>query len=462
MSLQLFETSGRQLAVTGTGAIKGEEIIGAEFVYGALGTCQSATLRTRSAPDHLGRSALWQFKLGTDDVFRGIVDTANDPPGELAQIGLLGPHRQTLGGLGEGMTGQVFGIPTSTTQAQPHEVWEEVLNKILQPYPNADYGERPDGVRVMGLAEFASPAEFAVDERAFRVTPLGVTFPDYVTDVVFDPGENWKKYTYKRNPPDFVVRRTAAASAKPTTVLQPYPVVWERKVYNMSSSLRQINNTIIADGVERSYAGNLAGTSPIREYGWYGADLPADNDEARAAPCKVRCPYTLTGLEHSPDATNFSDPLLTVTLLHGTSGAIGSFTAALKKEHVGMALTADFDVPKEIMAQGSGFKLEYNLDNFSTFQQVKLIVSPILTEYNREVPNTVGLEMPPGWTAPYVTEPRYEVRVPGWHIPPLRVSGLPGGRTQMAAGTTVVWNGKEASTLITTAAWPFSGQQRSG
>ncbi|AWN22474.1 hypothetical protein DKM44_03840 [Deinococcus irradiatisoli] len=76
-----------------------------------------------------------------------------------------------------------------------------------------------------------------------------------------------------------------------------------------------------------------------------------------------------------------------------------------------------------------------------------------------EIPNTPGLIYPDGWTAPFKVGPVYKIKLKGWHVPPFRIL-FPWGLIQYAAGAVVTWNKNEASTEITTAAWPYPGQKR--
>lgn len=284
--MHIWDTKGMQLTVEGGNAPAGDELISAEFSYGGGGTCQAGTVRPLGTYAQ-GRDTQWRFLLSGSPVFLGIPDNISDADGQLAQISLMAPHRPRLGGLGESLGG---------VQAEPHETLAAALERALGNSPAADIGIRPDGGEVTAVPWNGDAPELA--GLAYSVRYIGPTYPDAVTDAVFDPGEGWKKYVYKRDTPPYALRRTAQAKADPAILSEedrtvpvirsadPVPPLVNGEVTH------SYNNVIEADGVERTYAEvDSTATSILSDVGIFDFRIPHDTDERRHKRLRLRCPF---------------------------------------------------------------------------------------------------------------------------------------------------------------------------
>lgn len=467
-----FQGGAGRLELEGTGTPPGAEVIGATFTYGSLGTCQGGNLKLRHLPGVEGRRALWRAKLtdasGTGYVQAGIVDQPLQRAGELADVPLIAPHRQWVEAIGADLAGgqpfRVFGV--ATEGGNPFDSVQNNVNRLLDPYPLADYGVGPDLVTAIGLPGSGTPAEYTVDSRALGFTPLGVMVPDYVTDAVFDPGDEWDKHLYRREAPAFVLRRSAAVRADPAIITSQASLEWVRQAPPLgaqSLGYHTYASSIYADGVERTYDGNriAPGANDLLDYGAYRATLPADSGMRKTVDCTVSLPMTLNSNEPLENFTpGDTGPDITVKVRHVESGATSTFRFSLRNKDRALTQTARFVFPASVVQGGGTLEVEIVMSAQSTGRRSVMVFGPLTAALTEQTPNLAGVVMPPGWTAPFDTEPAYQFSLPGWHVPPIRVSGLPGGRTQMVVGSTVTWNRNECRTLLTTAAWPYPGQTR--
>lgn len=599
-----FQAGDGQLYADGVHAPAGEDIISASFVYGALGTCQGGSLKLAKQPDVVARRARWRFRLGDEYVHAGIVDQVNEAPGDLFDVPLIAPHRQHLDAYGAPSTSnaeglRVFGL--AMTEPQPHERLVDVLGRVMDVYPTAEYGIGPDLFAAVGLPEMATPVDLPIDDNVDTVKPMGYSFPNYVTDALFDPGEGWPKYTYHRDTPDHVLRRSATATADPAiitkqdTTIQAVrdttpvaPVVTEGVTHSF-------NNIIEADNVERTYAEvDSTATAILSDVGVWKFTTPADTQERRNRKVRIRCPFmmakmapypsfarvifeniqgvinlipggsgssiivgggsgatlnsTLSGLSNTATldevrakvqeqidfmngtlkttlnqtASTVSAAVLDITQLaqrvnelsSNTVDAQGNLTNiaqevqkiadklnslgtqtrdfnqtmvsprgtpkrgdikllvslylngevvstqshAMKETDAGLELAFTFEVDK--IEAGVACEVRYEMIEQDTGRSITITFRPIEVTVDYDTPNVEGVKMPDGWTTPFEVGPIYQFRVKGWHVPPLRITGLPGGVSQMAAGSVVTWHRGEASTLITTQSWPYAGQRR--
>lgn len=454
------------LSISGSGAPLASQIISATLTYGALGTCQGGTIKTARLPAVGARDNLWQVGMdGEGVVFAGVVDQATQAGGELADVPLLAPHRVTLEGLGETVGApynlRQFGVYAPYTQA--HERLLDVVTRVLDPSPTADYGVGPELVAAIGVPEQATPQVYTLDSNVLSIRSLGYGIPDYTTDALFDPGDGWQKYVYRRGGvPPYALRKTGQATAEQATVTQTTDLGWNYVAVGQNEyAAAYPANTIYADGGNREYRGplDLATTSPSFDVGRYWAVLGSNTPTRRARKLTIICPFTVTGLDKIAADKGATSPVLTIRLTHA-SGAVGAYTQALAASHVGLSLAANFEVPADLLSGGGEFRVDYQLGNFASNYSVHLAVQPIRSVLEVETPNTGNVVMPDGWYAPFAVGPVFELRLRGWHIPPFRIRGLPGGLEQMAAGATVTYNRQEVTTTITTMAWPYAGQRR--
>ena len=460
----ITNTRAAPLLIFGNVVPPSPALIHATLTYGALGTCQGASLKLAQTPSLGYHADLWTLGFAAGGAqFAGIVENAIPSPGSLTEVRLAAPHRATLDALGAQIgspyTLQTFGLPVTGVGAT--ERLSDVLTRILEPYPTADYGVGPELTAGIGLPNYGTPVTLQAGD-ALSVRPLGYAVADYVTDALFDPGEGWEKWTYKRNVDPYVPRRTAAATADPMIVERSNEWGWFRQDVQPGTLGPAVPiNSLYADGVQRRYSGHttLAQTGPHYQVGRYAVSIAANSIRRRNKTFVVSCPFTLTGLETIDPAKTIKSPELIVQMREDARGAVGSYTVALKPSHIGLQMTARFEVSTDVLKDGIGFTLDYLLDNDYSNQHVDLILHPTKAILTHDEPNFGAVAMPPGWTAPVATGPIYELTFAGWHKPPLMIAGLPPG-SQLAAGSVVEWNKNECKTTVTTMAWPYAGQRR--
>ncbi|WP_278911762.1 hypothetical protein [Deinococcus wulumuqiensis] len=475
--MHIWDTRGRQLSVAGYRAPAADALISAEFTYGGSGTCQGGTVRPVDTMSE-GRDAEWFFSLDSESVFRGIPDNISDGDGQLAQVSLLPPHRPRLGGLGESL---------GAVSAGEFETLAAALERELGNRPDADVGITPEGYEITGVP-FASGSYganiYTLDDRAYDVRYIGSTYPDAVTDAVFDPGEGWRKYKYQRMPPAYALRRTGQAKADPAIAELPASV-WLSGPIPTDDLLTPVGQSAVYS--------TFMGTPP-KGYTWqsslfprrFGAwrwtwDYPADTDVQRIRDVEItvavyvasvaeqrreftwnksgslsaqsgetlpdNAPATVTTFEASrDDGTTISLTLYLIrdgkrevlgapqVLMPRTTNSVGTFSSTFQvpEQFAGSRLEAEVAIK-----QTNGHRIEMQVQTAS----IKAV---------RQFPNTAGVQMPEGWDKPFRTPARLEFRLPGWHRPPFDVIWW-GGR-QPVASATVTWNRGECSTLITTGA----------
>lgn len=428
--MHIWETRWLQLSATGLQAPAADEIISAEFTYGGGGSCQSATIRPIDTASQ-GRDAEWLFSLSGTPVFRGIPDSISDSDGQLAQIGLMASHRPRLGALGAGLGG---------IQAGPYETLSTALERELGGLPAADIGIRPDGIEVAGVP--SGGEVYTLDERAYDLRHVGPTYPDAVTDAVFDAGEGWEKYVYQRHCPPYALRRAGQARADPVLIdAEDSPEV----VLHQDLSGGGVFATPIWDGQPRVYR-------------WFGATyriaVPPDDTTKKNVRYTLRFNISPTVLPvgHSVEvkaalfAVGAQLPSIKVQEIiwpEGEGGLVKGITFELTESDLKTGATLEFRV----------IGLTRHPDGDQNRDDVQVVFHPLLSRRTYKTPNVAAVKMPEGWGKPFRTEPRFEFRLIGWHLPPFVVAGLPGGgRTQAVASATVTWNKNECSTLITTEA----------
>lgn len=562
------------LLSSGFAAPPGEEIISTQVTYGALGTCQNATLRTAKAVQVANRMALWTLRMaGYGNLFAGIVDQPTSNAGDLSQITLMAPHRQYLDALGVNIGYpyplQSFGVPLGGG-VQDWEKMSEVLAKVLDAYPTADYGVGPDLEGGIGLPEYGSPVTLDVSQ-ALSVTQQGYSIPNYVTDAVFDPGDGWPKYTYKRDVLGYAPRVTGQATADPAIISQRKKLEWTRLKGPITITTNGIEflhrDTIQADSSTVTYAEQDSTTTWVAsDSGTFALSVPADTPAEHNVKLYIRCPFVMTKIEAWPPkppprvkpadggytmlyadnttvqtsgsgvvvastATNadlaaaINSLTSTVNNIASAVNQLGSSTTAvkavdaanaagdqlnkmqvtvnqtidtltqissdtytsrgtpkngelkvmtslfvgedpvpfstqshvLKEAEIGLALAFEFEIDN--LSKGAEIKVRYDLISQDTGKSITISFSPLEANLEYETPNLSAVKMPEGWEAPVSVGPVYEVKFRGWHIPPIRITGLPVG-SQMAAGSTVTHNRQEATTTVTTMAWPYAGQRR--
>lgn len=470
--MHIWNTKGMQLV----GA--DQEIISAECSYGGAGTCQSATVRPVNTTTS-GRNTLWVLDLvgagAFNRVFFGVPDAISDADGQLAQVSLMPLHRCALGGLGGSLAG-VFAAPTETLA--------DALQRVLGKYPDADIGLRPDGTEVAWVPSGGED----VTGMAYDVRYIGPTYPDAVTDALFDPGEGWKKYVYKRTTPMYAVRRTGQAKAD--------PAIAEAEANVVLSAPGQSDDYLPAVGQSAVYD-TFIGTPPKgyerqgnilpRRYGnWFWTwTYPTDTDEQRIREAEITLSVYIGGVAEQrkeftfvpetpggisaqgepstgTDTTNTPQPIKEVQTSRDDGTTI-EMALYVEKDGVWQGLGAPqvmiprtagsigmFTVKFSVPEQFAGSLLQAMVSISQTNgHRIEMTVQPARIRAKRLFPNLANVVMPDGWDKPFRTSPRYEFRLPGWHIPPFRAFG------QQVASATVTWNADECSTLCTTEALSY-------
>lgn len=413
-----------------------EELISASLTYGSLGTCQGGTLRTAAPWPDTGHYTL---HLDGQNVYAGIAQPGGNRPGELRDITLLAPHRIDMEIPGANPTVTTYGVPF--VGPLPHERLIDVITRQLDPHPTSEYGQRPDGTRVLGRPESA-PYLTLDAGQAVSVADLGPQDTGYVTHAVFDPGDGWDKTVYSRFELLPVPARTDAATADPailtaTQTLAPAP-------------RPGVTQSAYFDGVERNLTQGFAVVQVA---------LPAPTGTRKSTGVVWPVRFAATSIPAGHTVTVY----LTCALETSTDPAIQR--VVIRPADASLELRAEFALNAEQTRPGGTLILDAwvtcrrDSDGTISTEPAGVVLQPTAATLTYETPNTAGVIMPDGWTAPLTQGRTYELTVPGWHVPPLRITGLPGG-AQMAAGTTVTWTADECRTTITTQAWPFAGQRR--
>lgn len=448
--MHIWDTKGLTLAASGLNAPSADELISAEFTYGGGGSCQSATIRPIDTNSQ-GRDAEWLFSLSGTPVFRGIPDSISDSDGQLAQINLLAPHRPRLGALATSLAG---------VQAGAYETLSTALERELGDFPAADIGIRADGSEVAGVP--TGGATYTLNDRAYDIRYIGPTYPDAVTDAVFE-SEQGAKYTYQRTCPPYALRRTGQATTgdQPRSLTVSETVNWTRTGVTLENDVSHIYaNSIYGDGQQRSYSNHVtAGGAAYMESGRYTTMLPADDATRRTEQFTVTCPLvfhrvvgrTEWGVEDATVDTSAARVDVQIHVKHVPTGKLISYETSFGKHSArGITINATFDFGA--LGDGGEVEIQYLLRCAGVELNAYLTFFPPTTEFKRSKPNLEAVIMPEGWERPFRTDSRFEFRLLGWHIPPFRVSGLPNHRSQMVASASVTWNKSECSTLIATEA----------
>lgn len=437
----------------------GPEVISGSFTYGALGACQGGTLMLAQVPNawigapypRLLRTRL-ESEHGSGYVHVGVLDTLTLKAGELRQVGLLAPHRvfADLPGATYGSSPLTAGVRTFGPTALgilPEQTRNEAAQAVLMNWPNSEYGVGPDLYAVIGKPENAVPATYTADDRALSLTNLGYVATEYVTDALFDPGENWQKRWYSRTDiPPYVPRRSA-------------PVKVNRPTLERTQAFRWSGS---------GWSGSVTADNPVPFVaGPYSQGYTQNEAVMRNVKLVVDCAYTINDITPLVRDEPYSGGQMEITLRQG-GAVIGTYSQPLYPGIVGLAQTARFEVNlAEWGSVSTAFSVEYAISPGTNSRTAFRLSAPLGT-HTYEVPNYLAVTMPDGYAAPYLVGPSFQFKLPGWHVPPFRVTlpealcGVPGGLVQYAAQAVVTWNRNEASTLITTAARPYRGQRRRG
>lgn len=473
------------LSVLGTGAPQPEEVIAATLTYGGLGTCQGGNIKLAQPSVSGARDRIWQVQLQNEgNVFAGILDHVTYNAGELLDVPLLAPHRQNLEGLGEQIGSpyhlslQSFGI---TPAGVPfNKTMSEVLADMLDPYPNADYGVGPDLVPAVGQPVNASYVTYSVDERTYSLKNLGYAIPDYITDAVFSPGGDFQDYVYKRTVPDFIARKTGTVSANPTILQEVQPLIL---------GMTKGRSDLADPGVPTSYE-NFFGTPPMDypystwAYGtgqlaWiYSFYYPTNWSWIKYGTITLRGKFTVISVVPTRRAFTWNwgtGDVITYEMSQDDGTVLGfrlfapawngqpevTLGVQTMNPQAGTqgVFTGQFDIQPDPTWAGRPIEFQMYISQ-TRGHNVLMSMDGATGTVQTSRPNTDQLIYPAGWTAPFVTGPVFELLLPGWHIPPFRITNLPGGLDQMAVGSTVTYNKDECYTKVTTVAWPYEGQRR--
>ncbi|EYB69042.1 hypothetical protein DEIPH_ctg011orf0005 [Deinococcus phoenicis] len=435
-----------------------------QLSYGPLGTLRSGNIGLSSVPSAWEGRA-WprmirvrlESELGTGFIAAGIAEAAIVQRGELSGIPLVGLETTYLGRPGDssaalngaGLTpggAKAYGVTMPAPDSS--KTRQQAVDDALEPYPNSEAGVTADLTGVIGRPESATPGVYTLDSRAYGLRSLGWTVTDYLTDATYQAGPDFPVRTYSRpDVPPFAPRRFATITPDPMT-----ETVDELATGNISNS-----------GVGQAYQMTGAGNTTlwVMDAQAYRAAGQRPVDLGIVRKLILRLQYEV--------AINSPYPI-TLTVRMNRGGLQPAVLGAMSIRLSGV-FTQDFEVPAELWGYAAILANTALTDVYITVSgdvpssgpesdrnTFKLISarSVITREYER----ARTLTMPRGWNMPYAVGPTYEFNLPGVHVPPFRVDGLPGGVSQYAAGAVVTWNRSEASTRILTAALPYRGQTR--
>ncbi|EYB67419.1 hypothetical protein DEIPH_ctg041orf0017 [Deinococcus phoenicis] len=440
----------------------GAAAITVQLSYGPLGTLRSGNIGMSEVPATWAGQA-WprmirvqlESELGTGYIAAGIAEAATVRQGELSDIPLVGLETTYLGRPGDssaalngaGFTpggARAFGVPMPAPDGT--KTRQQAVDDALEPYPNAEAGVTADLTGVIGRPESATPAVYTLDSRAYGLRSLGWTVTDYVTDATYQAGPEWPLHTYSRSDvPPLAPRRSAVITLDPMT-----ETVEE---VTAATTVGGIDVMVPVEGLD-------AGHTWIVRLG-YPVDVgqrPVERGPLRALALRLNFtaerrtpdPVNLTLRIKRANGTDFFLPATPVTL-----SGVGSYTYTLPPELWGPDARASGGWVQDVWVYLGG---SYPAGTAPANRNSLALNSAQLVA-SREYERSRNVVMPPGWM-PYAVGPTWEFTLPGVHVPPLRVDGLPGGLSQHVAGAVVTWDQGEASTRLLTAALPYRGQRR--
>lgn len=464
-----------------------DEVLGMEGItvslsLGSLGTLRDGNIGfSRLPPTWEGRA--WprmvrvrlESEHGTGYIAAGIAEAAVTRRGEVSGVPLTGiegvflgqpattdpvtgPAHPLDGGLLTPGGVAAFGIGAPAVQDGQTRL--EALEAALDPHPDGEFGVTADLAGVFGVpGGVPGAAEYTLDHRAYGFRSLGYTVTDYVTDLIYQGGEGYPVRTLRRTDlPPYAPRRTERVTLDPMT-----ETVEEARPADMAGTL---GDTFPVEGLnsERTWIATLPPA-----YWLPSAGLRVlDHGPLRGVKLRMRYVSEIK-TPHSVFFTlrmEFSDQ----------QGTPSWQLLSLPPMAVAMSgtFTQDWELPAEMWQD--------NPQNRHLRRVWVVVNGDVPAGSTPETRNRFGLNAfelvatreydryshllygewprPPGWGAPYVVGPTYEFSLPGVHVPPLRVHGLPGGRSQMVAGAQVTWHRGEASTKLLTGALPYPGQRR--
>ena len=421
-----------------------------QLQLGPLGTLTTGSLGIVNMP------AAWEFtpwprtlrfkltsELGTGYIATALVNNAGRNPGALDNVPLTG--RQSLWLDGPGVVPLVaFGaVPILNTST----IIRTAVETALKAYPNSEAGVAADLQNVVGRPESCSYAEYTLDSRALDQRRIGYTLTEYYTDAIFDPGNGFEPRAYGlAGLSSMVPHRTGQATATPVTLKGPesQALVWTPSYPASAQGTTTTYQATTSGDVQAQWSANFS--------------VPMPSAQAIYAGAKIELRIYIESVEVNDYAGTPS-----------TDGHQTSFQLALYGPG-GLRVVQYLDMPKgftglmiqplEVPADLYGVPLEasilLDLRNLSHKVTMRLDESYLISDVER--PNYDGVQMPAGWGLTPFIGPTFEFKLPGIHIPPLLIHGLPGGLSQFAAGAEITWNKGEASTKIITAALPYGGQ----
>lgn len=431
-------------------------IIEAKLTYGALGTCQGGTLVLAGMlPDWATWGRLVRLRLtdasGTGYVFAGVVQAANNSAPNRAQVTLLAPYDLYGDAPVTASMPLISAYRNYGVGSLPNvggESWSAHHSRELAASPEGDRGIGPDLALVIGVPASASRASYTVDGRATGLTRKPAAIPPYITDLYWDPGNGWTPWSTSRAVPPFTPRKLATASANPATLTNNATFGFVRFT-GQTGTAGSVSGT--SSPVSISISGSNPGIAPALSY----QTNPYGGSGSGISQLSAVINFNVSGTT----ASGSNWPSFRYGASYWGPGGVrpNVYVGSIKLDSTG-AGQIKFDWTSDMLAQGGD--LRGLLEVYPNGGSVSITFTDPAAPYSYQTPNYAGIQYPPGWTAPFVGTDTYEFRLPGWHVPPISVSGLPGGLSQNVGGAEVTWHHQNASTLILTGARPYPGQQR--
>ena len=308
--------------IIAAGDVLGATVISGQFNYGGGGTCRSGTLGVIDVPEGWLAGLYAQLltvqlvcEHGQVNVFRGVLREAKQQ-GRLYACEIVGEHELYKDAPADTIAFQVLGGIVQGEAPDAHTV-DEQASVWLAAIPDAEYGRLPNGTDV--LSRFGGPdavhvSRAALGARAGELSNLGYAEPNYVTDWYWTPGNYslslagvneerpWRHYSGSRAVPALTPRRTAEASADPPLVTGSMPLELQQDTANPGQTiaygpdvLKQINYTILFDGVTRGYAEHDSdGTSYTVDGASFFANVPPSDDTHQIQKITLSFPFSVT------------------------------------------------------------------------------------------------------------------------------------------------------------------------
>lgn len=478
-------TSGAQPAPTESW---GEELTGAELPTGWLGSSRGGSLTLMASPYRAApagftysgllrqhRPTLLQGSrrvsvvaiLGTGEEVEfyagllGLIKPGGEPGAWTVEV--RGPHQLLEEAYGAGFEGLTVGQPWTGWAGYGAEAWAaaettptmtvgDYWKARLAPLPNAEWGAGADWALVAGAPAHVPGAQlrvWALDARAQGLTGSGHESGQYVTDWRAWPGlkPNGQPMPYasgaRPDLPAWLPRRAQTVDVQLVTNITPEVVPWPGEW-----------TTPLPEGPQ------VVPIAPSSSLGYWTGAVPTGDEDNRLSSAELAFRVEVDIRQGALQIDTYTlfldytqDPPMTVAdINHDTRVITQSGTYDLRVV-----------IPPDRLLNNAGDTVvnTITLGGLATPVDLTYTVTaspPTLRWERTTYASTPPTPLPPGLEIPYTTEESFQFALPGIHVGPLLISGLPDGLTQPAVTTIQLTPGGIRS-AVRTAAIPYRSPQ---